>query len=95
MLSHQQMASYGRPRRTARERHTVSIAAHPGDVVVFSYYLICWSDVNRTDQWRKPVRIGHHTSATRPEGKAADEPSNSMMVGGVKQLGKKTKFIYR
>ena len=93
MLSKQQVASYGPPRRTARERHTVSIPVHPG--VVFSFHLIYLSDVNRTDQWRKSVVIGHHTPVTRPARKEADEPSNNMTVGGVKQFGKEPKFTYR
>ena len=74
---------------------TVAVPAHPGDVVFFSYYLIHWFDVNRTDQWRKSVRIGYHSPATRPIGKAAYESNNSIMVSGVKMLGEEPKLTYR
>jgi phytanoyl-CoA hydroxylase len=74
---------------------TVSVPAKAGDVIFFSYYTIHWSDVNRTDSWRKSVRIGYHTPDTRPIGKAADEPNNNIMVGGTKQHRQEPKLTYR
>jgi len=74
---------------------TVSIPAQPRDVVFFSYYTIHWSDVNRTDEWRKSVRIGYHTPDTRPAGIPVNQPNNGIMVGGVKHRGQEPKLTYR
>lgn len=74
---------------------TVPIPAHPGDVIFFSYYTIHWSDVNRTDQWRKSVRIGYHTPETRPVGKASEEPNNNLIVAGTKAHRHEPKLTYR
>ena len=53
---------------------TVTIPANLGDIVFFSYLAIHWSDCNRTDQWRKAVRFGYHSTAMRPVGRAEDDP---------------------
>ena len=53
---------------------SVEIPARKGDVTFFSYLAIHWSDVNRTDQWRKAVRFGFHSTAMRPVGRAEDDP---------------------
>jgi ectoine hydroxylase-related dioxygenase (phytanoyl-CoA dioxygenase family) len=74
---------------------TVQIPAQPGDVIFFSYYTIHWSDVNRTDQWRKSVRIGYHTPETRPVGKSPEEPNNNLIVAGTKAHRHEPKLTYR
>ena len=72
---------------------SVAVPAETGDVTFFSYLTIHWSDVNRTDQWRKAVRIGYHDTAMYPVGRAADDPhridydnilprNNSVIVSG-------------
>jgi phytanoyl-CoA hydroxylase len=53
---------------------SVAVPAKTGDVTFFSYLTIHWSDVNRTDQWRKAVRIGYHDTAMYPVGRAEDDP---------------------
>ena len=53
---------------------SVEIPARGGDVTFFSYLAIHWSDVNRTDQWRKAVRFGFHSTTMRPVGRAEDDP---------------------
>jgi phytanoyl-CoA hydroxylase len=73
---------------------SVPIPANPGDVIFFSYYTIHWSDVNRTDQWRKSVRIGYHTPETRPIGKPPEEPNNNLMVSGTKAHHHEPKLTY-
>jgi phytanoyl-CoA hydroxylase len=53
---------------------SVEIPAKKGDVTFFSYLAIHWSDVNRTNQWRKAVRFGFHNTEMRPVGRADDDP---------------------
>ena len=53
---------------------SISIPANTGDMIFFSYQTIHWSDCNRTDEWRKSVRFGYHTTAMRPIGRAEDNP---------------------
>jgi len=64
---------------------SVPIQARAGDVIFFSYYTIHWSNVNRTDQWRRSVRFGFHNSEMRPVGKEPDEPYNNIIVAGFKE----------
>ena len=63
---------------------SIPIPAKAGDVIFFSYCLIHWSEVNRTDQWRKAVRFGYHTPEMRPVGREPEEPYNNIMAGGFK-----------
>jgi phytanoyl-CoA hydroxylase len=74
---------------------TVAVPARAGDVIFFSYCTIHWSDVNRTNQWRKSVRIGYHSSQMRPVGMDATQPNNKLMVGGLKRRGEAPKLTYR
>ena len=53
---------------------SVAVPATTGDVTFFSYLTIHWSDCNRTDQWRKAVRIGYHSTAMCPIARAEDDP---------------------
>ena len=74
---------------------TVAIPARPGDVIFFSYYTIHWSNVNRTNQWRKSVHIGYHAPEMRPTGMALTEVYNKTIVGGLKNRGREPKLAYR
>ena len=62
------------------------IPAKAGDVIFFSYCLIHWSEVNRTNNWRKSVRFGYHNHGMRPVGKPPDEMYNNIIVSGFKDL---------
>ena len=53
---------------------SIPIPAKAGDVIFFSYCIIHWSNVNRTDKWRRSVRFGYHDSAMRPVGRYDDDP---------------------
>ena len=64
---------------------SVAIPAKSGDVIFFSYYTIHWSDVNRTDEWRKSVRFGYHTPEMRPVGSDPSEPYDNIITGGFKE----------
>lgn len=74
---------------------TVPIPARAGDVIFFSYYAIHWSQPNRSDHWRKSVRIGYHTPETRPVGLDPTTPNHNMIVGGLKKRGQEPKLTYR
>ena len=74
---------------------TVAIPAKTGDVIFFSYYVIHWSGVNRTKEWRKSVRIGYHTIETRPVNTSLETPNHKFIVGGFKERGKEPKLTYR
>ena len=67
----------------------------PGDVIFFSYYLIHWSDLNRSDQWRRSVRIGFHNAAMLPVEHDPKTPYHKVMVGGLKKRAAETKLTYR
>ncbi len=75
---------------------SVSVPANRGDVIFFSYQAIHWSDVNRTNEWRKSVRFGYHNTALQPVGRAEDDPhridpeniqprNNNIVVAGFRQ----------
>ena len=53
---------------------SILIPANAGDVIFFSYQIIHWSDCNRTDEWRKSVRFGYHSTQMQPVGRAEDDP---------------------
>ena len=53
---------------------SIPIPAKAGDVIFFSYCTIHWSNVNRTDKWRRSVRFGYHDAAMRPVGRYEDDP---------------------
>ncbi|NKB71353.1 MAG: hypothetical protein GKR89_30125 [Candidatus Latescibacteria bacterium] len=74
---------------------TVPVPARAGDVIFFSYYLIHWSDLNQTPDWRRSVRIGFHAAGLRPVGLAAGEPYHKMMVGGLKERQDEPKLTYK
>ena len=74
---------------------TVPIPAKAGDVIFFSYLTIHWSNVNRTDKWRKSVRIGYHAPQMRPLGMDATQPNHKIMAGGLKNRGQEPKVTYR
>ena len=61
---------------------SVAIPAKAGDVIFFSYCLVHWSEVNRTNEWRRSVRFGYHTPDMRPVGRPPDEVYNNIVVGG-------------
>ena len=63
---------------------SIPIAAKKGDVIFFSYCLIHWSNVNRTNNWRKSVRFGYHKADMRPVNKDLNEPYNNIIAGGFK-----------
>jgi phytanoyl-CoA hydroxylase len=64
---------------------SIEIPAKAGDVIFFSYLLIHWSDVNRTDKWRRGVRYGYHTPEMHPVGKDPSEPNHNTIVCGFKE----------
>lgn len=74
---------------------SVEVPARAGDVIFFSYYLIHWSDLNRSAEWRRSVRIGYHAAHMRPLGHVAPESSQKFMVGGVKKRVDEEKLTYR
>ncbi len=53
---------------------SMSIPAQKGDVIFFNYQLIHWSDCNRTEDWRKSVRFGYHSTLLRPIGRGVNNP---------------------
>ena len=53
---------------------SILIPAKAGDVIFFSYQIIHWSDCNRTNEWRKSVRFGYHSTQMQPVGRAEDDP---------------------
>ena len=61
---------------------SVAIPAKAGDVIFFSYCLVHWSEVNRTNEWRRSVRFGYHKPDMRPVGRPPDEVYNNIVVGG-------------
>ena len=63
---------------------TVEIPAKAGDVIFFSYTTIHWSDCNRTDNWRRSVRIGFHEASMRPVGKDPAETYHNTIATGFK-----------
>ena len=73
---------------------TVPVPAKAGDVIFFSYYLIHWSALNHSDQWRRSVRIGFHNAAMLPVGHDPQTPYHKVMVGGLKKRAAETKLTY-
>ena len=69
---------------------SIPIPAKAGDVIFFSYNTVHWSNVNRTDQWRRSVRFGYHNAAIRPVGKDVNEPYNNIIVAGYKENPQET-----
>lgn len=63
---------------------SVSLTAKPGDMIFFSYCTIHWSDVNRTDAWRRSVRFGYHHPEMRPVGHEAGKPYLNIVASGFK-----------
>ena len=74
---------------------SVSVSAKAGDVIFFSYLAIHWSDMNRTDRWRRSVRIGYHDAALRPVFVKPEEPYNNFMVAGLKPRGEQSRVTYK
>lgn len=61
----------------------VSCPAEAGDVILFSIYTIHGSNLNRTAQWRRLVRLGYRNPANRQlAGQALGRPG--LMVAGVR-----------
>ena len=62
----------------------VSVHCDAGDVVLFSYYTIHGSALNRTDRWRRLVRFGYRDPANRQiSGQSHGRPG--LMVRGQKR----------
>ena len=74
---------------------SVPVSAKAGDVIFFSYLAIHWSDMNRTDRWRRSVRIGYHDAALRPVFVKPEEPYNNFMVAGLKPRGEQSRVTYK
>ena len=74
---------------------SVPVPAKAGDVIFFSYYLIHWSDINRSTAWRRSVRIGFHAAQMRPVGQDPTDPYNKIIVGGMKARNQEEKLTYK
>src|SRR5262249_16306559 len=73
------------PLRTDRYRlaEAVECPAEAGDVVAFSIYTIHGSEINRTDRWRRLVRVGYRDPRCKQiGGYALGKPG--LMVSGVR-----------
>jgi ectoine hydroxylase-related dioxygenase (phytanoyl-CoA dioxygenase family) len=66
-----------------RLAEAVACPAEAGDVVAFSIYTIHGSDINRTDRWRRLVRVGYRDPRCKQiGGYALGKPG--LMVSGVR-----------
>ena len=64
-------------------------------MILFSYLTIHWSDMDRTDKWRRSVRIGYHEASMRPVFVKPTEPYNNFVVAGLKPRGEQTQITYK
>ena len=71
------------------------VPAKAGDVIFFSYLTIHWSDMNRSSDWRRSVRIGYHDAAMRPTFVKPTDPYNNLVVAGLKRRGKQQGLTYK
>ena len=51
--------------------------------------------MNRTERWRRSVRIGYHDAALRPVFVKPEEPYNNFMVAGLKPRGEQSRVTYK
>ena len=51
--------------------------------------------MNRTNGWRRSVRIGFHDAAMRPTFVEPTEPYNNFVVSGLKRRGKQAGLTYK
>ena len=51
--------------------------------------------MNRTDRWRRSVRIRYHDAALRPVFFKPADPYNNFMVAGLKQRGEQSQVTYK
>jgi phytanoyl-CoA hydroxylase len=65
---------------------TDPVPAHAGDVVAFSIYTVHGSRINRTDRWRRLVRIGYRDPRNRQLGGQAVGRAG-LMVAGMRPAG--------
>jgi len=69
-----------------RLEETEPVDAKAGDVVVFSIYTVHGSYVNRTDRWRRLVRVGYRDPLTKQlDGQALGRAG--LIVAGVRPAG--------
>ena len=55
--------------------NNIALPAQKGDMIFFNYQTIHWSDCNRTNQWRKSVRFGYHSTSLKPVGRGENNPN--------------------
>ena len=65
---------------------TAPVAANAGDVVAFSIYTVHGSKINRTDRWRRLVRVGYRDPLNRQLGGQALGRAGPI-VSGVRPAG--------
>lgn len=65
---------------------TVECPAEAGDVVAFSIYTIHGSEINRTDRWRRLVRVGYRDPAN-PQVAGQSLGRAGLMVRGLRPAG--------
>ena len=73
----------------------MAVQAKAGDVVFFSYLAIHWSDMNRTNAWRRSVRIGYHNAAMRPTFVKPTDAYHNLVVAGLKRRGEQQRITYQ
>ncbi len=69
-----------------RLEETVACPAQAGDVVVFSIYTVHGSYINRTDRWRRLVRLGYRDPANKQLAGQSLQRAG-LMVRGVRPAG--------
>jgi hypothetical protein len=65
---------------------TVPCPAEAGDVVAFSIYTIHGSEINKTDRWRRLVRVGYR-DPLNPQIAGQSMGRAGIMVHGIRPLG--------
>jgi phytanoyl-CoA hydroxylase len=66
--------------------NTVPCPAEAGDVVAFSIYTVHGSFINRTDRWRRLVRLGYRDPANQQLA-GQSHGRAGLMVRGVRPAG--------
>jgi len=69
---------------------TVPCHAKAGDVVIFSIYTVHGSYINKTNRWRRLVRIGYRDPLNLAVPGAGLETRTGVMVHGLRPLGART-----
>ena len=69
-----------------RLQDTVACPADAGDVVAFSIYTIHGSEINRTDKWRRLVRVGYR-NPLNPQIAGQSLGRAGIMVHGIRPVG--------